>query len=150
MTAGITAKNQTLLPSSKWRQLVVAVSIALTVWSLDFYGALPALDNMGYDAYEYVDRLPSEAIAELHLGGFTPEEDAATPGEEIWVDTHECAVAEGAWDLYRYAIHKFGLFPTLIEWDNQIPPLSTLLREAARAEAIMTESSMEVCSADAL
>jgi uncharacterized protein len=53
--------------------------------------------NMGYDAYEYIDRFPAEALAELHLGGFTPEEDASTPGEEIWVDTHECAVADGAW-----------------------------------------------------
>ena len=50
MTAGNIAKSQTLLPNSKWRQLVVAVAIALTVWLLDFFGALPALDDMGYDA----------------------------------------------------------------------------------------------------
>ena len=67
MTVGITAKNQTLLPSSKWRQLVVAVSIALTVWSLDFYGALPALDDMGYDACLRVTSAASTAPAHVLL-----------------------------------------------------------------------------------
>ncbi|MBI4464812.1 MAG: DUF692 family protein, partial [Acidobacteria bacterium] len=104
--------------------------------------------NMGYDAYEYVDRFPAEAVAELHLGGFTPEEDAATPGEEIWVDTHECAVADGAWDLYAYAIRRFGVLPTLIEWDNNIPLLATLLKEAARAKTIAAGAvSVEACHA---
>jgi uncharacterized protein (UPF0276 family) len=92
--------------------------------------------NMGYDAYRYIDGLPAEAIGELHLGGFTPEPDEAEPGRELLVDTHATVVAEPAWDLYAYAIGRFGTKPTLIEWDNDIPPLATLLAEAARADAI--------------
>src|SRR5713101_845033 len=44
--------------------------------------------NMGYDAYRYIDGLPADAIGEVHLGGFTPEEDGANPGAELFVDTH--------------------------------------------------------------
>ena len=92
--------------------------------------------NMGYDAHEYIDQFPADAIAEIHLGGFTPEEDPATPGAELWIDTHATAIAAESWDLYSYALRRFGWKPTLIEWDNDIPSLPTLLGEAASADEI--------------
>jgi uncharacterized protein (UPF0276 family) len=92
--------------------------------------------NMGYDAHGYLDGLPGDAIGELHLGGFTLEADEATPGGEVLIDTHAVRVADAAWELYAYAIGRFGRRPTLIEWDNQIPALATLLEEARRADAI--------------
>lgn len=92
--------------------------------------------NMGYDAYQYIDGLPADAIAELHLGGFTIEDDEANPGVELLVDTHATVVADPAWDLYAYTVRRIGLKPTLIEWDNDIPPLATLLGEAARADDV--------------
>jgi uncharacterized protein (UPF0276 family) len=95
--------------------------------------------NMGYDARDYVDQLPAGKIGELHLGGYTPEDDEATPGAEIWIDTHAAPIAQTAWDLYTYALRRFGPKLTVIEWDNDIPPLATLLRERAHAEEIHTE-----------
>ncbi len=92
--------------------------------------------NMDYDAHRYIDGLPADAVGELHLGGFAAEDDEAQPGGELLVDTHATIVAEPAWDLYAYAIRRFGRKPTLIEWDNDIPPLATLLAEAARADEI--------------
>ena len=96
--------------------------------------------NMGYDAYQYIDGLPADAIGELDLGGFTYEEDEANPGAELLVDTHATVVAEPAWDLYAYAIRRFGPKPTLIEWDNDIPPLAILLGEAARADEVAAQA----------
>lgn len=92
--------------------------------------------NMGYDPYAYIDALPAGAIAELHLGGFTPEEDPATPGGTLLVDTHAAAMTAPVWDLYRHAIERFGWTPTLIEWDNDIPALSVLVGEAHHADAV--------------
>ncbi len=92
--------------------------------------------NMGYDAHRYIDGLPVEAIGELHLGGFTPEADEAQPGAELLVDTHATVVAEPVWELYAYAVRRFGRKPTLVEWDNDLPPLATLLAQAARADEI--------------
>lgn len=96
--------------------------------------------NMGYDARAYLDGLPAAAIHELHLGGFTPEEDDATPGGEVLIDTHATPVAEPAWALYAYAIQRFGPRPTLIEWDNDIPSLAVLLGQALQADAIAREA----------
>jgi len=97
--------------------------------------------NMGYDARGYIDSLSADWIAEFHLGGFTPEDDEANPGSEVWIDTHAAAVKDPAWDLYAYTLRRFGLRPTLIEWDNDIPPLATLLGEAARADGIVAAAS---------
>lgn len=94
--------------------------------------------NMGYDARAYLDGFPAAAVAELHLGGFTLEEDEATPGGQILIDTHAVRVAEPAWELYAYALQVFGRVPTLVEWDNDIPALSTLLAEAVRADGVLT------------
>jgi uncharacterized protein len=95
--------------------------------------------NMGYDCRAYVDRLPGYAIGEFHLGGFTPEDDESDPGCEVWIDTHAAPVADGSWELYGYAIRRFGSRPALIEWDNDIPPLATLLQQAARADKIVAD-----------
>jgi hypothetical protein len=92
--------------------------------------------NMGYDAYAYIDAFPMDAVAELHLGGFTREADDATPGREILIDAHASAIATPAWDLYAHAVRRFGIRPTLIEWDNDIPELGALLAEAARADEV--------------
>jgi uncharacterized protein len=98
--------------------------------------------NMGYDAYEYIDAISGDSVGELHLGGFTPEPDESNPGAELLVDTHATAVADPAWELYAYAIGRFGVKPTLIEWDNDIPPLPALLAEAARAEDMARKAAV--------
>jgi uncharacterized protein (UPF0276 family) len=92
--------------------------------------------NMGYDPYRFIDGFPAGAVAELHLGGFSPEDDAATPGETLLVDTHAAAVAEPVWELYAHTIRRFGPQPTIVEWDNDLPPLATLIGEAATADRI--------------
>ena len=96
--------------------------------------------NMGYDACRYIDGLPGDAIGELHLGGFTREEDETEPGAEVLIDTHADRVAEPVWELYAYAIRRFGPKPTLIEWDSEIPPFATLLAEAVRADDVAAKA----------
>jgi hypothetical protein len=96
--------------------------------------------NMGYDARRYLDGLPAAAIGELHLGGFTVEADDAAPGHEVIVDTHASPIAAPVWELYAYAVARFGALPTLIEWDNDIPMLATLLNEAAVADDVARRS----------
>jgi uncharacterized protein (UPF0276 family) len=92
--------------------------------------------NMGYDAYRYIDGLPADAIGELHLGGFTREDEEGDPGAELLIDTHADRVAEPVWDLYAHAVRRFGPKPTLIEWDSEIPPFATILADATRADAV--------------
>jgi uncharacterized protein (UPF0276 family) len=100
--------------------------------------------NMGVDPFAYLAELPASAIDELHLGGFTPEEE---PGGTLLIDTHAAPVAQDVWPLYRVALERFGVLPTVIEWDNDLPNLATLLGEAARAESQMRDIATEALSA---
>lgn len=97
--------------------------------------------NLGFDPRQYLDELPADAIGELHLGGFTPEEDEGHPGHVVLIDTHATVVAEASWDLYEYAVRRFGPRPTLIEWDSEIPALATLVGEAERADKVAARAA---------
>ena len=46
----------------------------------DVSNVVVSAHNMAYDPHEYIDDFPADAVREIHLGGYTPEEDAATPG----------------------------------------------------------------------
>jgi hypothetical protein len=59
------------------------------------------------------------------------------------IDTHAAAITERVWGLYAYAVRRFGPIPTLIEWDNDLPPFAVLLGEAARADAVRAASRSE-------
>jgi uncharacterized protein (UPF0276 family) len=91
--------------------------------------------NLGFDADRYVAELPPEVIAELHLGGFTPEAEEGSG--EVLIDTHGSRIAEPVWAFYARALERFGRKPTLIEWDNDIPTLDVILAEAAHADAVL-------------
>ena len=98
--------------------------------------------NLGYDARRHIDELSGEAIGEFHLGGFELEDEAG--GSSVIIDTHARPIDAQAWDLYAYAVARFGRRPTMIEWDSAIPSLDVLLDEARKADAVsdalMTEA----------
>jgi uncharacterized protein (UPF0276 family) len=98
--------------------------------------------NMGFDPYTYIDAFPAAAVSELHLGGFTRESDASDG--EVLIDTHDGRIASAVWPLYEHALAKFGLKPTLIEWDNALPDVATLVCEAERADEIARQVSQRV------
>ena len=86
--------------------------------------------NHGFDPLRYLAAIPVESVGEIHLAGF--EEDAG-----LLIDTHSRPVHDQVWQLYQQALARFGAQPTLIEWDNDIPALDTLIAEAARAQALL-------------
>src|SRR5262249_44249968 len=90
--------------------------------------------NLGFDRDRYIAELPADAIAELHLGGFTPELEEG--GGEVLIDPHGSRIAEPVWAFYARSLALFGPKPTLIEWDNDVPALDVILAEAARADAV--------------
>lgn len=100
--------------------------------------------NHGWDAETYLRALPAAAIGEYHLAGHA-EAGGAAGG--LLLDTHDRPIAESVWALFERALAVIGPRPCLIEWDAAIPPLGTLLAEAARAEAMMAK--LDVVHADA-
>ena len=116
---------------------------------LDVSNVVVSAHNMGFDAHQSIDDFPGDAIGEMHLGGFTPEEDEATPGAEVKIDAHAAAIAERSRALYAYTLRRWGAKPMLIEWDNELPSLATLLREAEYADRIGAAIAREAVHAPA-
>lgn len=83
--------------------------------------------NHGFDALTYLHAIPPESVGEIHLAGYETNED-------FLVDTHSRPVYPEVWELYEATLAHCGPVATLIEWDNDIPPLAALLAEADKAE----------------
>jgi uncharacterized protein (UPF0276 family) len=79
--------------------------------------------NHNYDAVEFMQGLPAERIAYAHIAGHYNEAD------DLIVDTHGADVIDPVWDLLDKAYEYFGVFPTLLERDFNIPPVAELLKE---------------------
>ena len=77
--------------------------------------------------------LPPERVQQIHLAGHSDN------GNHI-VDTHDHPVAEPVWALYAEACRLLGSVATMIERDDNIPPLPELLVELDRARAIFDSS----------
>ncbi len=79
--------------------------------------------NHRYDPVEFMKGLPAERITYAHIAGHYNEAD------DLIVDTHGADVIETVWDLLDEAYKHFGVFPTLLERDFNIPPVADLLKE---------------------
>jgi uncharacterized protein (UPF0276 family) len=79
--------------------------------------------NHRYDAAEFLRAMPPERIVYAHIAGHYNE------AEDLIIDTHGADVIDPVWALLDVAYAEFGVFPTLLERDFNIPPLTELLRE---------------------
>ena len=89
--------------------------------------------NHRYDPLEFLHGLPSRRIAYAHVAGHYDE------AEDLRVDTHGADVIEPVWNLLDDAYRHFGVFPTLLERDFNIPPLPELLAEAGRIKELQSK-----------
>ena len=103
--------------------------------------------NMAGDPFAYLAEFPASAVDELHLGGFTPEDEEGIAGATVLIDTHAAPIAEDVWPLYRSGLRRLGALPTLIEWDTDLPSLTVLIEEAARADAEIVAAGVETVHA---
>jgi uncharacterized protein (UPF0276 family) len=99
---------------------------------LDVNNVFVSAHNHGFEARAFIDGVPRQAVKQLHLAGHSLD-------GELLLDTHDHPVPDGVWELYRHTISRLGAVPTLVEWDDRIPPLATLLAESRRAAALMRE-----------
>jgi uncharacterized protein (UPF0276 family) len=103
--------------------------------------------NHGWDAAAYLAALPAAAIGEIHLAGHSVR--SMPNGRALCIDDHAARVIDKVWALYENALQRFGPLPTLIEWDNEVPPLDVLLEESAHAQRLLDTAQQGMRHADA-
>lgn len=85
--------------------------------------------NHGFDALEFLNGVPADRVWQIHLAGHTPNGD-------LLIDTHDQPVPDPVWRLYDAACRRFGPLATMIERDDNIPPLEDLLAELEIARIV--------------
>ena len=81
--------------------------------------------NHKYDPLRYLEGLPRDKIAYMHIAGHSQEDT------DLIVDTHGANVIEPVWNLLKHAYKEFGPIPTLLERDFNFPPITDLLTEVS-------------------
>lgn len=104
---------------------------------LDVNNVFVTCTNFAADPVAYMNAIPHDAVAEIHLAGHFRTGRTQPP---LLIDDHGDLVCDEVWRLYRIALARFGITPSLIEWDRQIPPLGVLLGEARKAERLAIEA----------
>ncbi|MEQ1636233.1 MAG: DUF692 domain-containing protein [Methylococcales bacterium] len=86
--------------------------------------------NHGYDAATFLRAIPATRIAYAHIAGHYVE------AEDFLVDTHGAPVIDPVWALLAKAYELFGVFPTLLERDFNIPAFPELVQEVDTIKSI--------------
>ena len=97
--------------------------------------------NHDFDMSKFIDAIPAERVVQFHLAGHSE-------GEICLIDTHDQPVCPDVWKLYGKALERFGPVSTMIERDDNIPPLADLVAELDQARAIAARVlAPEACTA---
>ena len=99
---------------------------------LDVNNIYVSCANHGYSVQDYFRYIDPDKIGYYHLAGHTAH-------DHYLLDSHRGPVPQSVIDLYRDCLQVFGRKPALLEWDEDIPDLATLLAERDRLEAYRAE-----------
>lgn len=86
--------------------------------------------NHLYDPVEFLKQLPAERIRYAHIAGHYNED------KDLIIDTHGSDVIDPVWEILDKAYKHFGVFPTLLERDFNIPPVPALLTEVKQIASL--------------
>lgn len=90
--------------------------------------------NHNYNAQQFLKKIPEDKIAYIHVAGHYQE------APDLLIDTHGANVNDPVWTLLQQTYRQFGILPTLLERDFNIPPLDTLLKEVEYIHQLQNES----------
>ncbi len=85
--------------------------------------------NHGFDPWTFISSLPKQRIRQLHLAGHSDYGDYV-------IDTHDQPITDPVWQLYQRTLQHLGPVASMIERDDNYPPLSELLLELQHARAL--------------
>jgi uncharacterized protein (UPF0276 family) len=83
-----------------------------------------------FDPQEWIKKINPAYVAQYHLAGFTN-----TPNGPI--DTHASPISPEVWGLFKQTVSHLGVYPTIIERDQEIPEWNILYEEVTTAEKIL-------------
>lgn len=121
---------------TEWEFILEIVNKADCYILLDVNNVYVSSINHQFDPLDYIFAMPAERVAQIHLAGHSNH------GHYI-IDTHDAPVIQPVWDLYGATIKRLGAVSTMIERDDNMPPLVDLLAEIKHAREIAESVTIE-------
>ena len=125
---------------SEWEFLSAVAERADCHILLDVNNVYVSAHNHRFDPHAYLGGVPPERVRQIHLAGHSHN-------GTLIVDTHDHPVPDPVWGLYEEAIARLGPVSTMIERDDDIPPLEVLLAELAQARSFAESAGRRAASA---
>lgn len=116
-------KHSTL---SEWEFLSELANRADCLILLDINNIQVSAHNHNFHPLTYLDAMPANRVQQIHLAGHLNKGDYS-------IDTHDHDIIDAVWSLYAAAVARFGNVSTMIERDDDVPPLASLLDELGKA-----------------
>ena len=104
---------------------------------LDLNNVYVSCTNQHSDPVRYLERFPLAQVREVHLAGFAPDLDEHA--QPLLIDAHDRPVEPCVWHLYARTLAALGPVPTLIEWDQHLPPWDVLHSQARHAQGLLDQ-----------
>ena len=117
----------------EWEFLAAVAKESDSLILLDVNNIYVSSVNHGFDPRRYLDGIPVGRVQQIHLAGHHDH------GTHI-IDTHDHPVADPVWALYGAALKRFGPVASMIERDDNIPPLAELVAELDVARRLAGET----------
>lgn len=114
---------------TEWEFLSVITEQSDCLLLLDVNNIYVSSFNHSFDGKAFIDGIPAERVQQIHLAGHHNH------GDYI-IDTHDAPIVDEVWKLYEYTLQKLGPVSTMIERDDNIPPLSELVEELGIARKL--------------
>ncbi|PAU52296.1 hypothetical protein BZL41_25560 [Pseudomonas sp. PIC25] len=114
---------------SEWEFLAALSEASGCELLLDVNNVYVSARNHGFDPWTFISGLPKARIRQLHLAGHSDY------GAYL-IDTHDQPVSDPVWQLYQRTLAHLGPVATLLERDDNFPPLDELLAELGKARAL--------------
>ncbi len=89
--------------------------------------------NHRYDAETFLRQLPAGRIRYIHIAGHYQE------AEDLLVDTHGANVIDPVWQLLEKTYQQFGVIPTLLERDFNLPSVTELSQEVETIRSLQSK-----------
>ncbi|MDR7016740.1 DUF692 domain-containing protein [Acinetobacter sp. 3657] len=89
--------------------------------------------NHQSNPYEFIKKMPRDRIRYLHIAGHEQVSD------DLLIDTHGAEIGDPVWKLLAFTYQQYGVKPTLLERDFNIPTWQELQDELAMIQSIQKQ-----------
>src|SRR6266853_464802 len=118
---------------TEWEFLAEVAERANCGILLDVNNIYVSSKNHTFDPYTYLNHVPVERVAQIHVAGHTKF-------ERYLLDTHDHPVLDPVWKMYAHAVSRIGRTATLLEWDDRIPSFGEVHGEALKAKRFLPDA----------